>query len=426
MKATARYLVMLLIVAAGVAALVWAFIPDPIGVDVAEIAKGRLLVTVDEDGKTRIRERYIVSTPLTGRLLRIELDPGDPVEKDKTLLATIEPRDPELLDPRTFALAEARVRAYEAALEKTIPLIEQARERQAYAERELKRARELKQRNAISQSQFDETILQDRLAAEQLRSARTAQDIARFELEQAQAALLRSRPDGPGRDDPHGEATDADANSGTDSRQEEAKTADDEWTYRIYAPISGRVLQVFQESTAVVTAGMHLLELGEPADLEIVVDVLSQDAVAIESDDRVLLEHWGGEQPLEGRVRLVEPAAFTKISTLGVEEQRVNVIIDLVDPAAERTALGDGFRVEARIVTWETDDALKVPTSALFRYGDDWAVFRINVDRAERTIVTLGNRNGLEANVTSGLAAGDRVIVHPSDSVRDGVRVAER
>ena len=213
---------------------------------------------------------------------------------------------------------------------------------------------------------------------------------------------------------------------GDPDQEPDATSTDNRWNFLIHSPINGRVLCVFQESTAVVTAGTPLLELGDPDDLEIVVDVLSQDAVAIEQHDRVILEHWGGDRPLEGRVRLIEPAGFTKVSTLGVEEQRVNVVIDLVDPPKERQSLGDGFRVEARIVVWESKNVLKVPTSARFRHDDDWAVFRVVNGTAKRTIVKLGKQNGLEAEVLDGLEEGDTVIVHPSDSVRDGAQVRPR
>lgn len=404
MKSTLSIFVMLLVIAAGIAALVWAFLPEPAAVDIAVIERGPLRVTVDEDGKTRIRERYVVSTPLAGRLLRIELDPGDTVEAGKTLLATIEPRDPDLLDPRAVALAEARVRAAEAVLDKTNPEIERARQTQTYAETELARDKKLIEKRAIPQEKYDESVLRARHSDEGLRIARIAQEIARFELEQARAALMHSRP--------HEGITPSPPNK--------------DWNFQIHAPINGRVLRVLQESTAIVTAGTPLLELGDPTDLEVVVDVLSQDAVAVQPDDRVLLEHWGDDRPLEARVRLVEPAAFTKISTLGVEEQRVNVILDLVDLPDDRRALGDGFRVEARIIVWESDDVLKVPTNALFRHGNDWAVFRVIDGRAKRTTVTIARQNGLAAEITGGLSKGDAVIVHPSDSVHDGGRVLAR
>jgi HlyD family secretion protein len=196
--------------------------------------------------------------------------------------------------------------------------------------------------------------------------------------------------------------------------------------FTIPSPITGRVLRVFQESSGVVAAGANLLELGDPTDLEIEIDVLSREAVKIRPDAPVLLEQWGGDRALNGTVRLVEPSAFTKISTLGVEEQRVNVIVDLLDPPAERMQLGDGFRVEARIVVAQADDVLKTPTSALFRVGDDWAVFRVVDGVAHQQIVKLGLQNGLEAEVVEGLAEGDVVVTHPGDNVVAGAQVKRR
>lgn len=397
-------LFVVLIAAIVVVGLGYAFWPQPVEVDLAKVERGALQVTVDEDGKTRIREKYVVSAPLAGRLLRIDMEAGDPVQAGQTLLATIEPPDPNLLDARTIAQAEARVKAAEAARKKMEPMTEQVRAAQAYAEAELTRAR--KAGNSVSKSELENAEYEYRRASEEQRSMRIQEDIARFELEQAQAALLRTRP----REDD----TDAAAANGNG------------WAFTIYSPINGSVLRVLQESAAVVTAGTPLLELGDPLDLEAEVDVLSRDAVKIHPGARVLLEHWGGDEPLVGRVRLVEPSGFTKISTLGVEEQRVNVIVDFVDPPAARQSLGDGFRVEARIVIDEADDVLKVPTSALFRVGKESAVFKVVDGKVLEQIVKIGRQNGLEAEVLAGLAAGDQVVIHPSDQVDDGVQVRQR
>jgi HlyD family secretion protein len=404
-----------LIAAAVVAGLAYAFFPEPAEVDLVTARRGDLRVTVDEDGKTRIREKYVVSAPLVGRLLRINMDPGDSVTAGKTLLATIQPRDPELLDARTIAQSEARVKAAEATLRQVEPKLEEARVAQAYAEKELARGRKSFQGDGISQSELENHELLYRRNSELMRSMRIAEEIARFELQQAQAALMRSRPRPDDEDDNgpvEGELTDAHGNGG--------------WNFTIISPITGRVLRVFQESAAVVTAGTPLLELGDPTDLEVEVDVLSRDAVEIDPGDLVLLEHWGGTRTLEGRVRLVEPQAFTKISTLGVEEQRVNVIIDLVDPPEDRTTLGDGFRVEARIVTDEADDVLIVPTSALFRVGNESALFVVEDGKVHQRIVKVGRQNGLEAEVVDGLKEGELVVIHPSDQIEDGVSVRQR
>ena len=397
----------LVVVALVVGGLGYAFWPEPVDVDLAKVERGSLQVTVDEDGKTRIREKYVVSAPLVGRLLRINMEAGDPVVAGKTLLATIEPRDPDLLDARAVAQAAASVKAAEATLKKMEPALQTVRDAQAFAEAELTRARKAATGNAISKSELENAEYDYRQKSEELRSTRIQEEIARFELEQAEAALLRTRP----RDD---DAVDGVANGNGG------------WTFTIYSPINGRVLRVLQESAAVVNAGTPLLELGEPLDLEVEIDVLSRDAVKIHPGARVLLEHWGGEKPLLGRVRLVEPSGFTKISTLGVEEQRVNVIVDFVDPPEARTTLGDGFRVEARIVIDEAEDVLRVPTSALFRVGSESAVFKVIDDEVHEQVVKLGRQNGLEAEVVTGLSAGDEVVVHPSDQIDDGVKVRQR
>jgi HlyD family secretion protein len=396
-----------LILAALVGGLGYAFWPEPIEVDLATVDRGLVRVTVDEDGKTRIREKYVVSAPLFGRLLRINMDAGDPVEAGKTLLATIEPPDPVLLDARTVAQAEARVKAAEAALKKMEPQLEAVRDAQAYAESELVRLR--RAATAISQSDLENAELLYRQRSEELRSMRIQEEIAQFELEQAEAALLRTRP-----------------RENDSLPSENGSNVNGGWTFTIYAPITGRVLRVLQESAAVVSAGTPLLELGDPTDLEVEIDVLSRDAVKIKPDALVLFEHWGGDGPLHGRVRLVEPSGFTKISTLGVEEQRVNVIVDLVDPPAARTELGDGFRVEARVVIDEAKNVLRVPTSALFRLGGRSAVFRVVDGVVQQQIVEIGRQNGLMAEVLGGLSEGDVVVIHPSDQVDEGVRVRSR
>ncbi len=257
----------------------------------------------------------------------------------------------------------------------------------------------MRQSNAASASEFDEKQLSFRLRTEEAKSAGFAVDIAEYELELENAALMLTDPN---------------------------RAEDSEMELSIKAPIDGRVLRISQESSAVITAGSPLLEIGDPSDLEIVADVLSRDAVKVTPGDAVVLKHWGGERDLNGRVRLVEPSGFTKVSALGVEEQRVNVVIDLIDPPESRTELGDGFRVDCEIVVWQSSNALLVPTSALFRVEQEWHVFTVNADSAHLTPVKIGQNNGVVAEVIGGLQAGSVVITHPSDSVEDGVAVAKR
>jgi HlyD family secretion protein len=423
MKIFVRRVILTLFLVALAAAIVYGMWPAPVDADLASVVRGSIRETVDQDGKTRIRERYIVSAPLAGRLARIDLDPGDEVNAGETVLASIEPRDPELLDERARRQAEANVQAAESRLQQTTPLLDEAVANLEFAEADRKRARQARaaNRGAISTSEIENKEMLVRTRAAMVRSARHAQDIAEFELAQARAALVRSTPQGESQTS---EAT-PDGGNGETSRAPYPQP-DESWRFTIPAPINGRVLRVFQESAAVVTAGTQLLEIGDPLDLEVEIDVLSRDAVKIAAGAPVLLEEWGGERPLNGEVRLVEPSGFTKISTLGVEEQRVNVIVDLVDPPHERDALGDGFRVEARIVVAEAENVLKAPTSALFRVGDDWAVFRVEDGVARQRIVKLGLQNGLEAEVIEGLAEGDQVVTHPGDNITDGVRIKPR
>jgi HlyD family secretion protein len=406
-----------------VAGLVYAFLPTPVEADLVSIDRGTLRVTVDEDGKTRIREKYVVSAPLNGRILRISMDPGDKVVAGKTLLTMIEPRDPELLDARSVAQAEARVQAAEAVLRRTEPDLEKFRHLQGQAEADLTRKRGARAQNAISESELDDAEFLYRQRSEELRSAKLAQEIAKFELQQAEAALIRSKPRVESEPPPAtSDVAEGNGNSGDPPKQ----NGSNGWNLPIYSPIDGHVLRVLQESAAVVTPGTPLVELGDPNDLEVEIDVLSRDAVKIKPGDPVLLEHWGGGHALNGQVRVVEPSGFTKISTLGVEEQRVYVIVDLTDPVEERSSLGDGFRVEARVVIDEARDALIVPTSALFRVADQPAVFQVVDGVVRQQPVKIGRQNGLEAEVLDGLKEGDTVVLHPSDQIEAGVKVRQR
>lgn len=396
-----RRFVILLVLGGICAAIYQAMQPQPVKVDLAAVQRDSLRVTIDEDGKTRIKERYVVSTPLAGRLLRVDIDPGDPVAAGSLPIAVIEPNDPQLLNPRELAAAEALERAAEAKLQRAAPLVASARAELDFAESELARQRELRRSGATTTTGVQDAERRYRTTTQAFRAASFAADIARFELEQAKAALMPSRT-APG------------------------SNSEPTWRFDVCSPIAGKVLRVFQESSAVVTPGTPLLEVGDPTDLELEIDVLSSDAVQIQPGDDVVIEHWGGDHPLHGSVRLVEPSAFTKVSALGVEEQRVNVIIDLTDPVEKRPTLGDGFRVEVKIVVWEGPDVLQVPISALFREDDDWLVFRKDGDRAASQIVEVGHRNKVAAEILSGLDEDDQVIVHHSDQITDQVLIEPR
>jgi len=382
------------------ALIVYAFLPKPVPVDMALAARGSLRVTVDEDGRTRVRERYIVSAPLNGRLRRISLEEGDPVVAGKTPVALIEPAIPELLDVRTAAQAEARVRAAHAARERAVHNHEQARVEDEYARTQQARMQRLFEREMVSRKDLDDAEQRARFSAEALQSARFGVKVAEFELEQARAALIR-------------------VNTVTSENGDNSG-------FTILSPIDGAVLRVFQESETLIAAGARLVELGDPADIEVEIDLLSSDAVRIAPGARTILEHWGGDAPLEGRVRRIEPGGFTKISALGVEEQRVYVIVDLVDPVENRRRLGDGYRVDARIVVSEKKDVLKIPAGALFRQGGEWTVFLVEEGIARLRKVKIGEQNDLEVEIRDGLTENARVIVYPGDRIKEGVAVVPR
>jgi HlyD family secretion protein len=377
----------------------YGFIPPRIAVDFVRPVRGSLEITVDDDGETRIREKYVVSAPVTGKMLRIQLEAGDFVRQGETELAQIKPVDPALLDIRTRAETQARVRASQAAMQQADAATARAKEALRLASEELKRATTLKEKNAISESDFDTAVSRERIADAELRSAEFAARVAAYELDQAEAVLRYTLP-------------------GEGDRF-------DETTFRIISPVDGRVLNILHEDSTVVSAAMPLMELGDPRDMEIKIDVLSIDAVRIRPGNRVWIEHWGGGRPLRGTVRLVEPSAFLKISALGVEEKRVNVIIDFDDPWETRESLGDGFRVEARIVVAETEaSSLKVPSGTLFSEDDRWFVFVVRGGRAMRTPVTVGKSNGVESEILDGIVETDVLIEHPPDSILDGSKVA--
>ena len=378
-----------------VALLVWAFRPQPVPVDLTVVDRGALMVTVDDEGETRVRDRYVVSAPVPGRMRRVELEPGDPVVAGRTVLVTFEPADPTLVDSRSRAQIEARVRAAEAAVGSARAETERSRTELEFAERELARYGELAEEGIASREQLDAAQRQARALEDAARSAEFRVRTAEHEREVARASLLQER-----------------ASSGT--------------LMRLYSPVDGVVLKRYQESEAVRMTGEPLMEVGDLSGLEIVSDLLSSAATQVRVGQRVRIEQWGGEQPLAGRVRRVEPSGFTKISALGVEEQRVNVIVDFEEPREAREALGDAYRVEIRIVVSEREDVLKVPTSSLFRYEDGWAVFQVIDGAAVLQSVETGERNGLEAEVLGGVAAGDQVIMFPSDDVTDGVAVIPR
>lgn len=391
MKALLRPRVLLSIVIVG-GLIALAFWPQATPVAMATVVRGPLMVTIDEDGRTRVRERFLVTAPVAGEVDRIRLEPGDRVEAGKTVLATIAPAAPVPLDARTRAELQASLRAAEAAMERLSAEARRAETALALATRQLERSETLAAAGAMAAEDLEVQRATHRQAQEAARAAELAVAQAQQEV-----AVIRAR-------------------------LSTAPAAPAGGRQSILAPIDGVVLVRHVESRRVVAPGEPLLELGDPGAIEVVADLLSTDAVRVAPGARVIIDQWGGPQPLEGRVRRVEPSGFTKISALGVEEQRVNVVIDFVDPGAA-SALGDGYRVEVRIVTWEGDDVLQVPLSTLFRRGGDWAVYVVEDGRAVIRTVTLGHRGNSSVEVVDGLVEGQVLVAYPPDSLTDGARV---
>ncbi len=354
--------------------------PRPVQIETARAAIGPLRSTINQEGKTRIKQRYTVSAPVSGQLRRIPFKEGAEVKAGQTVVAVIDPLPPTPLDARARGLAEARRDTAAANLEK-------ARAAHDYALSELHRFDKLRAEQTLSAQEWDAAQWRETAAAKD-------QAAAQSDLRQAQAEL-----------------------------DEFTAAQTDPAPFEVKAPASGKVLRVFEKNARVVSAGTPLLEIGDPTNLEVVIDVLSREGAAIRPHSRVEFDQWGGAKPLVGCVRLVEPAAFTKVSALGVEEQRVNVIADLLTPPRQRPGLGDNFRVEARIVTWQTDRALKVPSGALFRQGDRWAAFVVVDGRAHLRFVKVGHSSSTETQILDGLKPGDEVILYPGSRVRDGERV---
>jgi HlyD family secretion protein len=376
--------------------MVWLLAPQALDVDVETVEVGEMQVTVNEDGQTRIRDTYVVSAPFLGRLMRIRLEPGDPVVQGETILAVMTAPTLDLLDPRAKAIAEARLASAAAAVQQTASAVEIAQVALEHTRVELDRAEKLFQKQNLSAALRDAAEFDVQVSEQELRRAELSQQIAKFEEEQAQAALLQANQPADGSVRPQVE---------------------------IRSPIDGQVLRVWQESETNVLAGAPLLELGQQHDLEIVVDVLSSDAVQIQPGAAARLQDWGGATPLPARVRMVEPLGFTKVSALGVEEQRVNVILDLDVPPAGRSQLGAGYRVQAEIEIWRSPDAVIAPVSALFREQGKWTVFVVSQGRAYSRKVEIGRRNDLVAEVLAHLEPGEQVIVHPTDKLAEGARV---
>lgn len=393
-----RKLVWLLISLLIIAALVYGFRPRPRLVDIAVVTRGPMKVSVEDEGKTRVIDRYIVSAPVAGTTCRVDLNVGDHVNRDQVLI-TIKPMKSSALDPRSRAEAKSRVAAAESALHAAEEAVNSSIAEVELAEKELARIRPLLKEGHVSKGEIDQASTLVRTTQAARRSAEFRVDVALHELEAAQTALSYAGV------------------SGKD---------DTESIVQVRAPVTGKILVLQQECEGVVTAGQPLLEIGDIRSLEVETDVLSPDAVKIKPGMSVIFHRWGGEQPLQGKVRTVEPVGFTKISALGVEEQRVLIISDITSAVLEWQSLGDGYRVESEFILWRTDDVMQIPANALFRYKDGWAVFVVEDGRANHRLVKVGQRNGLFAQILEGLTEAEKVITHPDNTIEDQVPVKQR
>ncbi|GAA3867428.1 efflux RND transporter periplasmic adaptor subunit [Celeribacter arenosi] len=397
MTSRSRKSLLFLLVAALAGALFFvAFRPHPVAVDIATATRGPLQVTINADGKTRIRHLYEVSAPISGTALRSPVAEGNEVIGGQTVVARVEPVAPALIDSRTRLQLEAAISEAEAASRLATAQLRQADEELAFAQRDFERTQALVERGVASLTTLEngQQVLKLRLAARE--AAASNVDMAQSSLARAKAALV----------DPNG--------------------SDDTKAMDIVAPISGVVLSITQISEHAVQVGAPLMSIGAVGDLEITADLLSSDAVGLTVGARALVERWGGTPALEAQLTSLAPKAETHVSSLGIEEQRVSAVFDLLTPPEGRIGLGHQYAVFLRVITWEDPDVLRAPISALFRDGPDWAVFTVQGNVAKVTHVEIGHRAEDLVEITGGLNEGDQVITHPSNEVAEGVTIVER
>lgn len=391
MKRILNTIVLILVAAVVVVLLTMWLRPIPARVDVARASRGKMLVTVDGEGKTRVRDRYTVASPVAGRLRRIDLRRGDAVESGQ-VITQIDPMPLAPLDPRQRAEAIGRLNAAEDAKREIDRMVDRNKATYDQARRELERSEALARTGVISRQEVERAQTDVAISRREYEAARSKSESLAHEVEVSRAALLTG-----------------------DKNQTSGAMA-----VKVRAPVGGRVLRVVEESERVIGAGAPLVEISNPSKLEVVIELLSTDAVKVNPGAQVFIENWGGPEALEGRVRLIEPSAFTKISALGIEEQRVNVVADLTETT---TVLGDGYRVEGRIVVWQGDNVLRVPVSSVFRRGERWNVFAVENGKARLRDVEIGKRTPFEAEIITGLEEGVEVITHPSNQIQQGIRV---
>lgn len=381
-------------------AFVWGLKTPPVAVDLATIKKGSLFVTIDEEGVTRIREIYTVSAPVSGLLRRLSLQEGDRIQKGKTIVAVIEPIAPAFQDARSMNVLRANVKSAEATLTLSRAELSRVEADFDYANADFTRTAKLYKKRIISRKLYDQVAASKRKAQAAINAAKATVEVRHKELESIKARLIQPN----------------------NNKRKPNETC----CLSIKAPISGRVLSLKHKSEQVVTAGTPLLEIGNDQDLEIVIDLLSADAVKVVTGASANIDGWGGQNVLQATVRHIEPAGFTKVSALGIEEQRVKVVLDIEKKPSHTARLGHDFRVFAHIKTWEGSNLLLTPLSALFRKGNDWVVFVIQDNTAVLRRITINHRTPHYAEITGGLTEGDKVIIHPSDSIKDGTSITDR
>ena len=378
--------------------IVYGFLPKRQEVDLVSVQRGDFQVTIEEEGRTRLKQRFTVSAPTAGYMRRPDFKVGDTIKKGQTLVV-LEPLRSQTLDPRSRVQAQLSVSAAQAALEAAIEKERAAASDAEYVEKRLERMSNLFSKGYIAKDQFEQTETEAKKARAYRLSAKAAVDMARADMERAKTNLQNFAS---------------------------VKTTGEHNLVYVPSPVSGSVFRLYRESEGAVNVGEPLMDIGDQKDLEIRAEVLSSDAVKIKKGTPVLLKRWGQDETLKGIVRVVEPAGFTKISSLGVEEQRVLVIADITSEQEKWQALGDGYRLEAHFIIWENKNVLQIPASALFRLGDDWAAFTVEKGKARRRLVEVGHRNGLAVEIISGLNENDKIIAYPDDSISDKTRIKQK
>ncbi len=385
---------------AAIGLLVFAFLPEPIKVDMIRVTQGELLVTLEGEGKTRIHDIYVVSAPIDGRVTRISSEPGDLVIAGKTIIANMYPANPQFLDKRSEIQAKADVDGAKAALALAEARVKQAQAQLDFNLADFKRTEELYKKNSLSKSALERAELSLKTLQAELETAVSNKQVMLSRLASANATLLQP------------------------NKNESLATSNCQLC--IHSPVDGRVLRILHKSESIVPVGTALVEIGDPADLEVNIEMLSTNAVKVKVGDQALIKRWGGTEDIKARVKLIEPSGFTKISALGVEEQRVNVILSFIDPIEKWQSLGDAFRVEAAIIIDRAENVLLIPLSALFRQNEIWSVFKVVDGKVVLQNVEVGRTNDRMVEIKQGLALGENIITHPGNKINEGVRVERR